>query len=102
MAKLKIDFNNLDNVIVPSITKTISHLNTALEYIETTSIPSESDVTLYSSKCDIESVKNNLSTLKDWCSTSSTLYKKLEEKYIGEATLLSNNIMPLRKNRIKE
>lgn len=102
MAKLRIDFKNLDKLIIPSITKTISHLNNALEYIETTSIPSESDVNLYGSKSDIESVKKNLSLLEEWCRTSSTLYKKLEEKYIGEATLLPNNIMPLRKNRIKE
>ena len=102
MAKLKIDLKNLDNVIIPSITKTISHLNTALEYIETAVILRESDVTLYSSKSDIQSVKNNLNTLKDWCSTSSRLYKKLEEKYIGEATLLPSSIIPLRKNKIKE
>lgn len=101
MARLKFDSKNIDNVIIPSIKDSIVHLNSALDNINNVSIPNECDINLVNSKNDIESVKSNLNSLNDWCNRSISLFKNVEDKYIGEAMLLPNDIMPLRKNKIK-
>lgn len=102
MSKLVINSKNINNDVIPSITETITHLNNALNYINLVSIPNECDISMTQSKNDIESIKNNLNSLKEWCDTSVLLLSKIEEKYVGEASSLPNNIIELRQNKIKE
>lgn len=101
MSKLIIHTDGINNIIIPSLNNAIIHINNALNNIALMSIPSECNINLVSSKTNVEVIKTNLISLKEWCNESITLYLKLEDKYIGEASLLPNNIMSIRQNKIK-
>ena len=102
MPKLSIDLKKLNDTIIPSLETTITHLNIALDYINSSQVPDESTISLNTTKNDIKSVTNKIKELKNWCSDSVIAYQQLEEKYIEQAMLLPEDIIPLRKNRIKE
>lgn len=101
MSKLYFNTKGINNIIIPSLEDTINNLNSALNELNSSSIPNECNINLNVSINDIESVKSSLQNIKNWCQDSINIYNRTEDSFINEAMLLPKNLMPLRNTKIK-